>query len=192
MHSGRPRMTRGFSSFAAPRQRQVLVTACGAFLSLASCVGSIGEGLKGRSEPEGMSTTPPADRPPPPPVTTPGVEAVSCKDFATGPVFHRLNRTEWENSVNALLGTRQSLRDAVGDDDILVDGFDNSADVGIDETLMSKHLNAAQRAVDTALADPAVMTKLVPCDLAAADCLKKTLENFLPRAFRRPVQPTEV
>ena len=81
-------------------------------------------------------------------------------------MFHRLNRTEYENSVNALLGIKLPLRGEVGDDDILVDGFDNSADVGIDETLMSKHLNAAQKAVDAALADAAAMTRLVPCDLA--------------------------
>jgi hypothetical protein len=64
--------------------------------------------------------------------------------------------------VNALLGTKQALRDQVGDDDILVDGFDNSADVGIDQTLMLKHLGVRQKAVDTALADPAAAAPAGP------------------------------
>jgi hypothetical protein len=166
------------------------------FLGLTSCVGTIGDGATGpgRGNQPGDPGPGPSVKPPPPPVTTPGVEAVECRDFSTGPVFHRLNRTEWENSVNALLGTRQALRDQVGDDDILVDGFDNSADVGIDQTLMLKHLGAAQKAVDTALADPAAAAALVPCSLetANADCVKRTVEAFLPRAFRRPVQAAEV
>ena len=191
-----------------PRAYAFLAAACrnpfraemalGALLGLASCVGTIGDGDRSPvTGPGGQPGEPgpgPGVKPPPPPVTTPGVEAVECRDFSTGPVFHRLNRTEWENSVNALLGTRQALRDQVGDDDILVDGFDNSADVGIDQTLMLKHLGAAQQAVDTALADPAAATRLVPCNLdsANADCVKRALEAFLPRAFRRPVQAAEV
>jgi hypothetical protein len=167
-------------------------------LGLASCVGTIADGqsspVTGPGTGGGPGDPGPSVKPPPPPVTTPGVEAVACRDFSTGPVFHRLNRTEWENSVNALLGTQQALRDQVGDDDNLVDGFDNSADVGIDQTLMLKHLGAAQKAVDTALADPAAAARLVPCNLntANADCVTRAVETFLPRAFRRPVQPAEV
>jgi hypothetical protein len=192
-------MTRAMMFFAADSRNPFRVVGPLALIGLASCVGSIGDGAGQGSPSAGPSTgdpgtSGPSVKPPPGPVTTPGVEAVECRDFSTGPVFHRLNRTEWENSVNALLGTRQSLRDQVGDDDILVDGFDNSADVGIDETLMLKHLGAAQKAVDAALADPAVAARLVPCNLdtASADCVKRAVETFLPRAFRRPVQPAEV
>jgi hypothetical protein len=116
---------------------------------------------------------------------------VACTDFQTTPVFHRLNRTEYQNSVNGLLGTSLPLRDDLPNDD-LVDGFDNSADVGISGTLAQKYLTIAQKAVDTALADAALTMRLVPCDPAAAGCAEKTLQAFLPRAFRRAVQPAEV
>jgi hypothetical protein len=168
-----------------------------ALLLAASCVGSIGQpnpqnGEPGNNpEPGGGNTSPPTMKPPPPPVDTPGVAPVACTDFQTTPVFHRLNRTEYQNSVNALLGTTLPLRDDLPNDD-LVDGFDNSADVGISGTLAQKYLTIAQKAVDAALADPALTMRLCPCDPATAGCVQRTLQEFLPRAFRRAVQPAEV
>src|SRR5688572_30013472 len=126
-----------------PGRRWRMLVPVGALLSVAACIGTIrnptpeeGDGTPGVGGPKA----------PPPPVTTPGVAAVDCKDFRTGPVFHRLNRTELQNSVNALLGTRLALRDDLPDDD-LVDGFDNSADVTVSATLMQKYLDAASKAV---------------------------------------------
>ena len=139
-------------------------------LAASSCVGSIGDGATLGSQP------PPAETPPAPfvptpqtPITTPGVEAVACQSDVTGPVFHRLNRTEFQNSVNALLGTQLALRDGLPDDD-LVDGFDNSADVSVSATLLLKYLDNVEQAVGKALADPALAAKLIPCDVNAAAC----------------------
>jgi hypothetical protein len=192
-------MMRVSELFAAPRWRSSLLPASGALLlGIASCVGSIGSTNPGEgNEPPGSNTPPGSEKPPtkkpdPPPVTTPGVAAVECKDFTTGPVFHRLNRTEFQNSVNSLLGTKLPLRDDLPDDN-LVDGFDNSADVTVSATLMQKYLSAAQKAVDAALGDAALAGKLGGnCDVNAADCTRKTLTVFLPKAFRRPVQDAEI
>lgn len=178
--------------FDARGREPLLVLAPAVLLGLASCVGDIRETTNQETESRAGDPSDPLDPlPPAPPVTTPGVAPVACTTDATGPVFHRLNRTEFQNSVNALLGTRLPLRDDLPDDD-LIDGFDNSADVKIDATLMQKYLNAAQKAVDAAVADPTLAGRLGNCEPAAAGCLKNVLEAFLPRAFRRPVAAPEV
>ena len=146
--------------------------------------------------PNGGSSSSPGGGPggsqdPPPPVMTPGVEPVSCDDYQTGPVFHRLNRTEYQNSVNGVLGTSLPLREDLPVDD-LVNGFDNNGDVSTSTNLIQKYLNAANLAVKTALGDAALRQQLIPCDLGASDCAKKVLEDFLPKAFRRPVLASEV
>jgi hypothetical protein len=108
------------------------------------------------------------------------------------PVFHRLSRTEYHNSVNSLLGVNLPLRDDLPAD-ALVFGFDNNADTAVSATLVQKYLTVAQRAVDTALADTAAKAKLITCNVDTdATCGRRVLEAFLPRAFRRPVQPAEV
>jgi Protein of unknown function (DUF1592)/Protein of unknown function (DUF1588)/Protein of unknown function (DUF1587)/Protein of unknown function (DUF1585)/Protein of unknown function (DUF1595) len=205
-------MTRKSQPLVAPGQRRRQFPVFAALLfGMASCVGSIGAveapqedndpggGGGGDNTPNGNPNSPNPltggsnsnNNTPPPPVVTPGVEPAVCTDYATGPVFHRLNRTEFQNSVNALLGTNLPLRDDLPADD-LVDGFDNSADVTVSATLMQKYLSAAEKAATAALADAALAGKLGGCDVNAADCTKKVLTSLLPRAFRRPVTETEI
>jgi hypothetical protein len=108
------------------------------------------------------------------------------------PVFHRLNRTEYQNSVNGLLGIALPLRDDLPAD-AMVNGFDNNADTAVSATLLQKYLTANQRAVEAALASPTAKAQLIPCvpetDTA---CARKVMTAFLPKAFRRPVLPSEI
>jgi hypothetical protein len=108
------------------------------------------------------------------------------------PVFHRLNRTEYQNTVNVLLGTNLPLRDDLPVD-ALVNGLDNNADTAVSATLLQKYLTSAQKAVEAALASATSKAKLVPCAIETdAACPRKVLEAFLPQAFRRPVAAAEV
>ena len=123
-----------------------------------------------------------------------GLPSPVCQAGSVVPSFHRLNRIEYQNSVNALLGTDLPIANDLPVDS-LVYGFDNNADVSMSATLMQKYLNAAQTAVAAALGSSATRAALIPCTLAAgADtaCARSVLEKFLGGAFRRAASPAEV
>ncbi|HXK16947.1 MAG TPA: DUF1592 domain-containing protein [Polyangiaceae bacterium] len=128
------------------------------------------------------------------PATTPpgGLPSPVCQAGSVIPSFHRLNRVEYQNSVNALLGTDLPLADDLPVDS-LVYGFDNNADVAMSATLMQKYLNVAQTAVQAAFANAATRALLIPCQLGADNvCARSVLQKFLSSAFRRPASPAEV
>jgi hypothetical protein len=142
----------------------------------------------------------PAARPQPavPAVTVvPGTAATpapvaACQAVPASPVFHRLNRTEYHNSVNALLGTKLPLREQLPVDSLLY-GFDNNADAAVSAPLLQRYLDLARSAVAAALADAVTRAGLVPCSPGRdVDCPRRVLATFLPRAFRRPVTDDEV
>ncbi len=114
-----------------------------------------------------------------------------CAAGSVVPAFHRLNRLEYQNSVNALLGTDLPIAEDLPVDS-LVYGFDNNADVSMSATLMQKYLNAAQSAVQAALSSDSVRAALVPCALTDASCARSVLEKFMTRAYRRPASAAEV
>ena len=120
-----------------------------------------------------------------------GAPSPVCAAGSVVPSFHRLNRIEYQNSVNALLGTELPIADDLPVDS-LVHGFDNNADVAMSATLMQKYLNAAESAVAAALAGPATRAALVPCSLGEATCARSVLEKFIAKAYRRPATPAEV
>jgi len=115
-----------------------------------------------------------------------------CQAGSVVPSFHRLNRVEYQNSVNALLGTDLAIAADLPVDS-LVYGFDNNADVAMSATLMQKYLNAAESAVKAALGSTATRGALIPCALGADNvCARSVLEKFLGKAFRRPASAAEV
>jgi hypothetical protein len=114
-----------------------------------------------------------------------------CATGSVVPAFHRLNRLEYQNSVNALLGTDLPLAEDLPVDS-LVYGFDNNADVSMSATVMQKYLNVAQTAVQAALGSDTVRAALVPCALTDASCARSVLEKFMTKAYRRPASAAEV
>jgi hypothetical protein len=107
--------------------------------------------------------------------------------------LHRLNRAEYNNTVQELLHTTQTPADSFPPDDSGA-GFDNMADVlALSPTLLASYQAAAVSLADDALTDPAQRAELLPCDLAAEGraCAATALSAFLPRAFRRPVSSEE-
>jgi hypothetical protein len=121
-----------------------------------------------------------------------GLPSPVCMAGSVVPSFHRLNRVEYQNSVNALLGTDLPIVDDLPVDS-LVYGFDNNADVSMSATLMQKYLNVAESSVKAALGNATTRAQLIPCTLGADDtCARSVLEKFLGKAFRRPASAAEL
>ena len=138
----------------------------------------------------GVSIGTPTDdgSPPPTPVT-------SSTAFDPGRVtLHRLNRAEYNNTVQDLLFTSNTPADTFPKDD-RGNGFDNMADV---LSLSPVHLNAygeaAQDLAAEAVSNPERLNGILSCDLASGGvaCARQGLRNLLPRAYRRPVTDQEL
>jgi hypothetical protein len=108
--------------------------------------------------------------------------------------LHRLNRAEYNNTVADLLGTSLRPADAFPADDPGGD-FDNNADVlSLSPLHLSMYQTAAQQLIDEGFANATERAKLVTCDLVAqgAACARTVLSQFMPNAWRRPVEPAEI
>lgn len=108
--------------------------------------------------------------------------------------LHRLNRAEYNNTVADLLGTSLRPADAFPADDPGGD-FDNNADVlSLSPLHLSMYQTAAQQLMDEAFTNATERAKLVTCDLTAqgAPCARTVLSQFMPSAWRRPVEPAEI
>jgi len=117
-------------------------------------------------------------------------------DLAAGRVtLHRLNRTEYNNTVRDLLGVDLRPADRFPQDD-LAHGFDNIAEVlTVAPLLVEKYDDAARQLAETALADPGARAKLITCDPAAMGeeaCAREVLGRFVSRAWRRPITEQEL
>jgi hypothetical protein len=107
--------------------------------------------------------------------------------------LHRLNRAEYDNTVQTLLGTTAKPSADFPIDD-RGNGFDNMADV---LTLSPLHLSVYHAAAKALVAEAlggGQRAALVSCDLAAQGeaCARQVLKTFAYRAWRRPVADADV
>ncbi|HEX4403834.1 MAG TPA: DUF1592 domain-containing protein [Polyangia bacterium] len=109
--------------------------------------------------------------------------------------IHRLNRTEYNNTVHDLLGTTTRPADQFPPDDLGL-GFDNVADV---LTLSPVHLQLYQTAAEALVTEALATTgaeraKLLTCDVEAMGdpCVRSILRTFGRSAWRRPVTDAEI
>ena len=73
---------------------------------------------------------------------------------------HRLNRFEYRNAVQDLLGLDVDIEALLPPDDADAEGFDNNAEVlSVSTTLMERYLTAARRISQLALGDPALASR---------------------------------
>jgi hypothetical protein len=160
-------------------------------IALPCCVGGGPRGAGGDPPPApGM----PPEGPPALPLARAATPPASpaCRQAPPAPVFHRLNRSEYQNSVNTLLGTALPLRDQLPVDSLLY-GFDNNADAAVSAPLLQRYLDIARDAVAAALADVRARDRLIPCALEREPgCARRVVEGFLTLAFRRPAAADEV
>lgn len=108
-------------------------------------------------------------------------------------VIHRLNNTEYNNTVRDLLGT--SL--APASDFLAEEGnlFDNNASsLGMTTSQYEAYLQAAEDLMEDALADSEVLARFLTCTpkVAADPCARQIIETFGMRIYRRPLEAEEV
>ncbi|BDC49838.1 hypothetical protein F183_A21540 [Bryobacterales bacterium F-183] len=108
----------------------------------------------------------------------------------------RLNRSEYAASVRDLLNIHINAGAALPADGAGGEGFDNAAEtLFLSPVHAEKYLEAARIALDYAMADPKsreVFLTATPSDkVTPADAARKILTDFLPRAFRRPIEKDE-
>lgn len=108
-------------------------------------------------------------------------------------VMRRLNPAEYNNTVRDLLGTNQRLSENFPPD-YTAHGFDNVASaLNMTDATFGYFFEAAKRVVAELLSS-ARRDSFVTCDLEAEGeaCVAAILESFLPRAWRRPLEPGDV
>jgi hypothetical protein len=122
----------------------------------------------------------------PGPVAAPGV------DPGRVPI-HRLNNTEYNNTVRDLLGTAsQPAAKFLAEDG---NHFDNTASaLGMTSAQYEKYLAAATDLMVESLANPASTARFMTCVPAAASdpCARQIIETFGLQIYRRPLEPAEV
>jgi hypothetical protein len=106
---------------------------------------------------------------------------------------HRLNNTEYDNTVHDLLGTDQKLaRSFVAEE---ASGFDNVASaLGMTGSQFEAYYGAAEKLAAEVFADPARKSQLFGCTPSGADggsCVTDTIGELGLKAFRRPVTDSE-
>ena len=127
------------------------------------------------------------------------IQNVICDDGITPgrPRLRRLNRTEYANTIRDLLAIHVNAAHALPDDGAGGEGFDNAAEtLFISPIHAEKYLDAAREALSHALLDPVPRERLLirmPSDsVSPRIAAEQILQNFLPRAFRRPVSDQEL
>jgi hypothetical protein len=127
------------------------------------------------------------------------LQRATCADgIAPGPPqIRRLNRHEYANTVRDLLGIQVDAGHALPADGAGGEGFDNAAEtLYISPLHAEKYLEAADVSLEHALRDPRARRRLItaePSDeLSTTDAARRVLSDFLPRAFRRPVDQHQI
>ncbi len=113
-----------------------------------------------------------------------------------GASMGRLNRNQYGNTIKDLLGSTLTPHFTFPDDELAY-GFDDiGATLRVSPEHMELYLAAAEDLIDELFArapgDP-WRDKYITCQPSAgADCWRTVLTNFATKAWRRPVQPTEM
>ena len=109
--------------------------------------------------------------------------------------LRRLNRAEYNLTMRDLIGIDFRPADDFPSDDV-GDGFDNIADVlTIPPVLLEKYLAAAEKVIDTAMADENMKSRIFRLKRGDDEdellWLRRSIRDFASRAFRRPVSEAE-
>jgi hypothetical protein len=110
--------------------------------------------------------------------------------------LRRLNCAEYNNTIRDLVGVDFQPADDFPADDVGY-GFDNIGDVlSMPPVLMEKYLRAAEKIVDSALGNPQTRKRILGdwTTRANADTerIRRIVEPFASRAYRRPVTVDEI
>ena len=104
--------------------------------------------------------------------------------------LHLLTRTEYENSVRALLPSIDFVADELPTD-FDVDGYASNAGIGLNEGTVDAYRRLAERAAEQAAASMDAVVSAAGCDLAEGDpCAEQFIEQFVRLAYRGSVPAT--
>src|SRR5689334_18000074 len=119
-----------------------------------------------------------------------------CMNAGTQPgssPIRRLTRTEYNNTVHDLLGDTTAPASKFTQEEVGL-GFTNNADVQTVSDLLAEQFETA--ASDLATAATKDLAKLLSCDPTAVAnqdaCVRTFLQSFGQKAYRRPLDATEV
>lgn len=124
-------------------------------------------------------------------------EACTAGPVAGSSMMRRLNRDEYAATLRDLLDMHLDVAKMLPADGAGGEGFDNAAETLFLSPLHSeKYLEAAKFAMDFAAKEYKSRVKILVAapgkGVTEAQAARRILENFLPKAFRRPVQEAEV
>lgn len=119
--------------------------------------------------------------------------ALTCTGIKSGPSpIRRLNRTEYNNTIRDLLGDTTRPADAFVREEEQ-GGFNNNADaLGVTSILAEQYMRASEAIAERATEH---LDTLIPCSVAGTDeaaCVRGFIETFGERAYRSPLDDTEV
>lgn len=104
----------------------------------------------------------------------------------------RLNRTEYNNTVQDLFGITLTPADSFPADSGGGGGFDNNADtLYLPPVLLERYLVAADQILDAAKQETWLTVKPAK-SITDVEAARKSLASFATKAFRRPVRPAEL
>lgn len=109
----------------------------------------------------------------------------------------RLNRTEYSSTIRDLLNLHVDVGGGLPADGAGGEGFDNAAEtLFLSPIHAEKYLDAAKQALDFAAKDPRSRAKFLTAKpgkgVTPIQAARKILEEFVPRAFRRPVEESDL
>jgi mono/diheme cytochrome c family protein len=123
----------------------------------------------------------------------------ACADgVSPGPVpVRRLNRSEYAATVRDLLNIHFNAGHALPADGAGGEGFDNAAEtLFLSPIHAEKYLEAAKQALEYGAKDPRSRARFIVVEpkgeTTPEQAARKILDDFLPRAFRRPAAAGEV
>jgi hypothetical protein len=138
---------------------------------------------------------------PGPPSAPDGCVPPGCQDLPlpASPHVARLTNVQWENTVRDLLrlDTATGLSSTFpADPTPSADGFGRDAtDLVVGTILWHEYRQAAEAAASLVVDDAAALDRLLPAAAKGGDTAPRVrafVQDFLPRAYRRPVLPAEV
>lgn len=119
------------------------------------------------------------------------IQCATAPDVGRAPL-HRLNATEYNNTVRDLLGVSARPADKFPPDGYSFN-FNNTATL---LTITSEHvrlyLEAAETLMTEVFGNQALRQRLGTCDVNQANCVRDIVTRFAERAFRRPPVASEV
>src|ERR1700729_125671 len=129
-------------------------------------------------------------------------ESLHARACSAGPVpgrspIRRLNRDEYTSTVRELLDIHVDVGHDLPADGAGGQGFDNAAEVlFLSPVLAEKYMDAAKQSLEFAMRDSRARQRIGIVEPAGgvtpSQAAQKTLREFLPRAFRRPVATAEM